>query len=116
MTDKTKENVMELTLAQLDEIEAKFGMCLLIHRNGQYAPQDSYSLPALIKLAREALNRRSPEGWVMVEVGTLLYCETCEGLGWHDETLGGFAFSNQKAPCPDCDGNGYRPVRAAPPK
>ena len=33
-------------------------------------------------------------------------CETCEGVGTIDETLGGYAFSNPKAQCPDCDGKG----------
>ncbi|UWJ04784.1 hypothetical protein CUB19_gp77 [Stenotrophomonas phage CUB19] len=34
-------------------------------------------------------------------------CECCSGLGYIDETLGGYAFSNPKAQCSDCDGNGY---------
>lgn len=34
-------------------------------------------------------------------------CECCSGLGYIDETLGGYAFSNPKAQCPDCGGNGY---------
>lgn len=33
-------------------------------------------------------------------------CECCGGLGYIDETLGGYAFSNPKAQCPDCDGLG----------
>jgi prepilin-type N-terminal cleavage/methylation domain-containing protein len=33
---------------------------------------------------------------------TKLWCETCEGLGTIDETLGGEHFSNPKAECPDC--------------
>lgn len=35
------------------------------------------------------------------------WCETCEGLGTIDETLGGEHFSNPKATCPDCDGQGW---------
>lgn len=35
------------------------------------------------------------------------WCETCEGLGTVDETLGGEPFSNPKAPCPDCGGQGW---------
>ena len=35
------------------------------------------------------------------------WCETCEGFGYIDETLGGEPFSNPKAKCPDCDGKGY---------
>ncbi len=34
-------------------------------------------------------------------------CECCGGLGYIDETLGGYAFSNPKAECPDCNGDGY---------
>lgn len=33
-------------------------------------------------------------------------CDTCGGDGTIDETLGGYAFSNPKAQCPDCDGRG----------
>lgn len=33
-------------------------------------------------------------------------CGTCSGLGTIDERLGGYAFSNPKASCPDCDGMG----------
>jgi len=33
-------------------------------------------------------------------------CEVCRGAGTIDETLGGYAFSNPKATCPDCDGLG----------
>lgn len=42
------------------------------------------------------------------------WCETCEGLGTIDETLGGEFFSNPKAECPDCDGKGYWIPRTAP--
>lgn len=42
------------------------------------------------------------------------WCETCEGGGHIDETLGGEHFSNPKATCPDCDGKGYWVPRAAP--
>ncbi len=35
------------------------------------------------------------------------WCETCEGLGTIDETLGGEHFSNPRSECPDCDGRGY---------
>lgn len=41
-----------------------------------------------------------PAGWKH-------WCETCEGLGTIDCTLGGEHFSNPAAECPDCDGNGY---------
>lgn len=34
-------------------------------------------------------------------------CECCGGIGHIDETLGGYGFSNPKAQCPNCDGNGY---------
>lgn len=34
-------------------------------------------------------------------------CECCGGLGYIDETRGGYPFSNPKAQCPDCGGNGY---------
>lgn len=47
------------------------------------------------------------------ESGDRLWCETCEGLGTIDETLGGHSFSDPKAPCPDCDGKGWW-RRAAP--
>ena len=33
-------------------------------------------------------------------------CETCQGSGEIDETLGGYSFSNRHAECPDCDGDG----------
>jgi len=33
-------------------------------------------------------------------------CECCGGLGYIDETLGGYAFSNPRAKCPDCGGGG----------
>lgn len=35
------------------------------------------------------------------------WCECCDGVGTIDERLGGEIFSNPKAKCPDCDGNGY---------
>jgi DnaJ-class molecular chaperone len=34
-------------------------------------------------------------------------CETCDGKGTIDETLGGEPFSNQYEECPDCRGKGY---------
>jgi hypothetical protein len=37
-------------------------------------------------------------------------CETCGGAGFYDERLGGYFFSNQKAKCPDCDGDGSVPA------
>jgi hypothetical protein len=37
-------------------------------------------------------------------------CETCEGKGTIDEQLGGYAFSNPEAKCPDCDGRGWHPA------
>lgn len=33
-------------------------------------------------------------------------CDTCQGQGTYDERLGGYAFSNPEAKCPDCDGKG----------
>jgi len=33
-------------------------------------------------------------------------CETCQGLGTIDETLGGWSTDNPAATCPDCDGVG----------
>ena len=42
------------------------------------------------------------------------WCETCDGIGTIDETLGGEHFSNPKAECPDCDGNGYWIRRSQP--
>lgn len=42
------------------------------------------------------------------------WCETCEGVGTIDETLGGEHFSNPKANCPDCGGLGYWVPRARP--
>lgn len=41
-------------------------------------------------------------------------CETCDGIGWHDELLGGYSFSNPKAPCPDCDGTGQLTINPQP--
>lgn len=35
-----------------------------------------------------------------------VWCETCNGEGTIDERLGGEHFSNPKATCPDCDGDG----------
>lgn len=35
-----------------------------------------------------------------------IVCECCQGEGTIDETLGGEAFSNPEAECPDCDGAG----------
>lgn len=55
-------------------------------------------VPAALSLLRAALEAREPvKHW----------CETCEGLGTIDETLGGESFSNPKATCPDCDGQGW---------
>lgn len=36
-----------------------------------------------------------------------IWCDTCEGGGEIDETLGGKSFSNRHAKCPDCDGKGF---------
>lgn len=38
-------------------------------------------------------------------------CECCGGCGTIDETLGGYAFSNPKATCPDCQGDGYVEIK-----
>lgn len=42
----------------------------------------------------------------MVEIYQI-WCDTCEGSGEIDETLGGEYFSNPHAKCPDCEGNGF---------
>jgi hypothetical protein len=49
-----------------------------------------------------------------VQGGEADECETCGGVGTVDLTLGGYAFSDPKARCPDCDGLGERatPQRA----
>jgi len=36
-----------------------------------------------------------------------IWCDTCEGSGEIDETLGGEYFNNPHAKCPDCEGKGY---------
>lgn len=37
-----------------------------------------------------------------------LWCETCEGAGTIDTTLGGDPrYTRRDEPCPDCDGNGW---------
>lgn len=38
-------------------------------------------------------------------------CDTCLGVGSHDERLGGYSFSNPEAECPDCDGKGWMQLR-----
>lgn len=35
-----------------------------------------------------------------------IQCETCQGTGKINETLGGHSFSDPSATCPDCDGSG----------
>ena len=35
-----------------------------------------------------------------------IQCETCQGTGKINETLGGYGFSDPSATCPDCDGSG----------
>ena len=35
-----------------------------------------------------------------------IQCETCQGAGKINETLGGHSFSDPSATCPDCDGSG----------
>lgn len=50
------------------------------------------------------------QGWEDVleeSSSTKIWCETCEGTGIIDETLGGISTSNRECPCPDCDGKGY---------
>ena len=43
------------------------------------------------------------------------WCETCEGMGYFDATLGSDSrLANPKQKCPDCDGNGYWMPSAAP--
>lgn len=42
-------------------------------------------------------------------------CEICGGLGTIDETLGGYAYSNQAAECPGCGGSGCVSIDATPP-
>lgn len=41
-----------------------------------------------------------------LDEGDPIECETCEGAGTIDETLGGEFFSDPEATCPDCDGSG----------
>jgi len=44
------------------------------------------------------------------------WCETCEGAGYYDATLGSDSqLANPKQECPDCDGKGYWIPRATQP-
>ena len=69
--------------------------------------------------ARHWTAEEPPKGWTPVYLtpaapaGEVVDCETCGGVGTIDETLGGYAFSNPKAKCPDCDGDGEQPAPAA---
>jgi DnaJ-class molecular chaperone len=47
-------------------------------------------------------------------VQNVIDCETCQGSGEIDETLGGEYFSNQHAKCPDCDGTGEITLTSPP--
>lgn len=52
----------------------------------------------------------SPEHLDVVHLAispTKVWCDTCEGTGEVDETLGGESFSGRDTPCPDCDGKGW---------
>ena len=58
--------------------------------------------------ARAALAQAvAPAPAAVGEPNDMLWCETCEGGGTIDESLGGDSFSNPKTPCPDCDGKGW---------
>lgn len=46
--------------------------------------------------------------WQHLSAGRVPECDTCQGKGTVDETLGGESFSNPFAECPDCDGTGKR--------
>ena len=84
-----------------------------------------YSLEWLEKKMADTWNRRAPpEGMALVpreitaETGhkagmigdfsetVTMQCEICEGVGTIDERLGGEAFSDPAATCPDCEGAG----------
>ena len=45
-------------------------------------------------------------------IGEWQECETCNGEGTIDETLGGEATSDREARCPDCDGDMGRYIEA----
>lgn len=71
------------------------------------------------RLADSASNEEQPEaiplphvalGETFVQVGEpymKIWCDTCQGTGEIDETLGGESFSSRDASCPDCDGKGW---------
>lgn len=51
-------------------------------------------------------------GSELVQVGEpymKIWCDTCQGTGEIDETVGGLPpqYARENAPCPDCDGNGW---------
>lgn len=52
----------------------------------------------------------SPEHLEVVHLAispTKVWCDTCQGTGEIDETLGGESFSSRHTHCPDCDGKGW---------
>lgn len=60
----------------------------------------------LVKLFEKKLAEANQP--VKKETRTIRFtCETCNGSGEIDETLGGYSFSVRHAKCPDCNGNGH---------
>lgn len=71
---------------------------------------------ARVKFIADACTGRPGKEWYQRSILATdgpVKCETCNGAGSYDERLGGYAFSNPKAPCPDCDGHGeiYRDTK-----
>ena len=66
--------------------------------------------------ARAALTQSKPQGpeGGHIDRATVIECETCKGLGTINERLGGYAFSNPAAKCPDCGGLGELSIAIQP--
>lgn len=74
-------------------------------RDGANLPSDSSERAAVASGTPAGANAAKREELGLSDGENL--CDTCQGDGTIDETLGGHSFSNPKAPCPDCDGKGW---------
>lgn len=103
MSSEMRENdVSKLSAEEAVKCDDRtFADWLAFCGNGYEAHGSSYNL-ALI----EAANRIASRALLARTEAGADECEVCKGAGTVDETLGGYAFSNPKATCPECDGLG----------
>lgn len=97
-----------MTLAKAEAMAATFNprvSNLNVHLDHEAYDLFKSGWPHSMPCGLDKDSRHSPP-WVAMRDVVKIDCQTCDGLGTVDETLGGHSKASSAAKCPDCDGRG----------